>query len=260
MSVYNAEEYLSTSIMSILNQSFADFEFIIIDDGSTDNSKNIIKYSATKDSRIKPFFFKENKGLTHRLNLGISLSQGRYIARMDADDISLPQRLNRQLEAFAESKQIAVVGVYPILIDSDGKCSGKKKLPCNSEDIRKAFIFYNPIVHSSVLMRKDFLLEVGAYNEKYIHSQDKELWIKLLKEYEIINIPEYLHYSRKTNGSITYNKRISQKRFAYKATKEGFYSGVFTRYKFVYFIFSSWWMLFPDKVLMGLLKLKNRKK
>ncbi|MDD4353774.1 MAG: glycosyltransferase family A protein, partial [Candidatus Nanoarchaeia archaeon] len=125
MSAYNTERYIAEAIESILNQTFKDFEFIIIDDGSTDDSLKIIKRYVKKDRRIKLIHNKKNIGLTKSLNKGLKIAKGQYIARMDADDISLPQRFQIQYDFLEKNKDIFLIGTTAFLIDDKGDRLGR---------------------------------------------------------------------------------------------------------------------------------------
>ena len=145
MSVYNGERYLNEAIDSILAQTFTDFEFLIIDDASTDSTPKILH--SYDDPRIRIVTNEENLGLTKSLNKGLALAQGEYIARMDADDISLPERLMMQLNFLIDNKTVPLVGSGAIMIDEDGKSIGKMNLPILAEDNYTHLQFINCFVH-----------------------------------------------------------------------------------------------------------------
>lgn len=153
MPVYNGEEYLREAIESILFQSFGNFEFLIIDDGSTDDSINII--ASYTDPRIRVITNGENIGIARALNKGIELARGKYIARMDSDDISLPKRFEKQVDFLDKNPEIGIVGSW---IKTFG---GRKTIilahPCNPEMVRIFFLFDSPLAHPTVMMRREFL-------------------------------------------------------------------------------------------------------
>jgi len=206
MSVYNGEEFLKETIASILNQTFANFEFIIIDDGSTDKSKSIIE--SFNDQRIK-LISRENKGLTSSLNEGISLSQGEYIARMDADDIAHPQKFEKQIAFLDKNPEICLGGTWAKMIDKNNNEIGDYKTPISSKEIRKEVFWHNPFIHSSVMIRKKVLKDLGGYNEKYKTAQDYELWSRLVPKYQTANLPEFLLKYRLLSTGITITKKKS---------------------------------------------------
>jgi len=200
MSVYNGEKYLREAINSILSQDFSDFEFIIIDDGSTDKSLEIIK--SFVDNRIK-ITSRENRGLIDSLNEAISLATGKYIARMDADDVCLPNRFSYQLKAFDDA-EVALVGSWATKINEAGEEIGVMSYPpIEYQKIKSFFIKHNPFIHSSVMIKKEVFDTVGVYNSKYKHAEDYELWSRVLKKFKAVNIPEPLIKYRINNSGVT---------------------------------------------------------
>lgn len=197
MSVYNGEKYLREAVESILNQTLTDFEFIIINDGSTDNSTNIVQ--SYSDKRIV-FLQQENKGLAKSLNRGIIKGRGEYVARMDADDISHPERLERQIEFLENNPKHVLVGTNAIVIDENGCELFKSDLPSKDDELREAIridnperFYGSPFFHSSVMFRKKIAIEEGIYEEKVFHYiEDILLWIKLSKRGYLANLSEYL--------------------------------------------------------------------
>jgi len=166
MSVYDGEAYIKHSIESILHQTLSCFEFIIINDGSSDNSWSIILEYASNDHRIIPITQK-NIGLTKSLNVGIRNSRGKYIARMDVDDISYQNRLEKQYRFLNENRECVLVGGQRTIKDEIRNITYQDKLPLTSEEIREAAPKRNPFFHSLVLMKKEILISVGLYNEKF---------------------------------------------------------------------------------------------
>jgi len=184
MSVNNGAKYLQDSIESVLNQSFTNFEFIIIDDCSVDDSLNIInKY---KDSRIKVFSNNRNLGLASSLNKGILNANAKLIGRMDCDDICLPNRFSEQFN-FMQNNNIVALGSNVIIIDQDGNELYTSNLPLNNSEIMERFP-KSPFYHSSVLMKKESIFECGMYNEFMRTSQDVVLFNKLAKIGKLSNI------------------------------------------------------------------------
>jgi glycosyltransferase involved in cell wall biosynthesis len=188
MAVYNGEKYLPEAIDSILSQTFTNFEFIIINDGSTDKSKDIIL--SYIDKRIRLIDNEENIGLTKSLNIGIKLAKGKYIARMDADDVSLPKRFEIQYKYMEENPDIDICGSRYMVLGQNKI----KELPTNPEFI-KILLFQgiNPIAHPSVIMRKKSLDKHNIfYNEKYRFAQDFALWASSYNVLDITNTPDIL--------------------------------------------------------------------
>ena len=172
MPAYNAEKYIAEAIESILNQTYKDFEFIIVDDCSTDDTAKIIKKYAKKDKRIKYFKNDENSGVTVSLNNGLKHCSGEFIARMDADDISLKDRFHEQLRFL---KDFDVIGTNIVFVNEDGKQIGKRNY---DEDVSKVITIESPLAHPTVMFKKSLVKERG-YLEDLIAGQDYDLWLYL---------------------------------------------------------------------------------
>jgi len=195
MPVYNGEKYVGKAIESILIQSFKNFEFLIINDGSTDNSQMII--NSYNDPRIVLINNKKNIGLVGSLNLGIKLSKGEFVARMDADDISLSSRLSEQLCFLKCNKNIGVCGTWVRVIGCTKKVN---KLPLHDDEIKYYMLFSSPFAHSSVMFRKDVIIKNNIqYNNLFSEAEDYELWFQLGKYTQFANIPRVLLYYRVHN-------------------------------------------------------------
>lgn len=202
MPVYNGDKFLRAAIDSILNQSFKEFEFLIIDDGSTDTTKDII--ASYKDRRIRPIENIENIGLIATLNKGIYLAKGEFVARMDADDVSLPTRLEKQVDFISDHPDIGVLGTGFQLIDSKGENYGLPiGFPTDHDFLKWSLNFYSPIVHPSVMMNKAIIREIGGYSSLYVHAEDYDLWIKASKVTRISNLEDKLLLLRKHDNNIT---------------------------------------------------------
>lgn len=213
MSVYNAEKYLVKAIKSTLTQSLGDFEFIIIDDNSQDKSADIISEFAQKDQRIKYIKNKENRGLTYSLNKALGLTQGNYIARMDADDISHPNRLERQYGYLQNNQEISLVGTTAYNIDENGEVISERNVPLTYENIKEKIKMVNPIIHPSVMFKKEDILAIGGYNEKFKKVQDYELWFRIIANgLKVENLEDRLLYYRVNN------QYFERKSFNYRIT------------------------------------------
>jgi glycosyltransferase involved in cell wall biosynthesis len=198
MSIYNGEKYLREAIESILNQTFTDFEFIIVNDGSTDNSLEIIQ--SYDDKRIKIINNEKNIGLTKSLNKAIKQARGEYIARQDADDISLPNRFEEQLKYFEEHPEVALLGTSVYLIDENGKILGKH-IVLAKPGIKDLFNG-NQFNHGSVMFKKDVADDSGGYNELFRYVQDYELWLRIAKYYEVRNLTQILYKLRSHDENV----------------------------------------------------------
>jgi len=201
MAVRNGEPYLPQAIESVLGQSYADFEFIILDDGSTDDSYRII--SEYSDPRIKLTRHHDPLGLTRSLNIGLKLAQAEYVARMDSDDMCLPRRLEMQVDYLDAHPGVTVLGTGVTLIRPDGAAVGDVHFPVDHEIIRWQLAFHNPIAHPSVMMRATGLASVGYYDEACLRSQDYDLWWRLSFTSELANLQEIGLYLRLHSNRIT---------------------------------------------------------
>lgn len=212
MPVYNAEQYLNEAIDSILNQSFRDFEFLIIDDGSTDNSVKII--SSYNDRRIRLVRNDCNKGLIYTLNRGFAIATGDYIARMDADDISISERLKIQMEYLLSHASVDLCGCSSTSFGSVYK-DKKQYFPLTSEMIKAEALFNSPFNHPSVIM-KTSLARQYKYKEEYKYAEDYALWQEMIGDKrKMVNLPYILYKYRKYGGSQTdIGVKDRQKRFA----------------------------------------------
>lgn len=207
MPVYNAEAFLRESIDSILNQSFAEFEFLIINDGSTDQSETIIK--SYTDKRIRLINNDTNLKLITTLNKGIELAKGEYIARMDADDISHPDRLKKQFEFLESHPEIGICGTW---FESIGQNKSVLKYPQDDTMIRIKMLYQCPFCHPSVMIRKTILAENNLkYNPNFAHAEDYELWTQLSRFTKFANIPEVLLKYRLHEANVS-NKHSKEQR------------------------------------------------
>jgi len=189
MTVYNGEPYLEKAIRSILDQSFQDFEFLIIDNASTDGSRAVV--SSFKDPRIQHISNPMNLGPPRALNQGLRLAVGEYVARMDADDVALPDRLARQVDFMQCNPLCAALGTQATFIDHADRKIYTPRQPVNDHGILWKMMFTSPLVHSSVMMRKTMVLDVGGYDERLRHGADYELWSTLVRNgYHIANVDE----------------------------------------------------------------------
>jgi glycosyltransferase involved in cell wall biosynthesis len=193
MSVFNSEAFLSTAVESILGQTYGDFEFLIIDDGSDQAIDHIIR--AYKDNRIV-LVSQENAGLTRSLNKGIGLARGTYVARMDADDISTPERLKVQIAAFDEDPDLDLVGSFFDVVDGRGQLLESKELITDPIYRLWRLQFHNNYGHGTVMFRKKAVLEAGLYDEGLRYAQDYDLWSRLSRKNNTKIVPEVLYHYR----------------------------------------------------------------
>lgn len=218
MSVYNGGAHLNASIQSILNQTMTNFEFIIINDGSTDDTETIIK--SFSDNRIK-LINQKNKGLVFSLNKGIKLARGKYIARQDADDLSLPSRLEKELNYLVSNPECGLVGTFFSYINEQkNKHNEIIVSPTRNLDLQRAMYVSNPFAHGSVMFRKTAWSQAGGYKNTYGPTEDFELWRRIASKWELVQIPEVLYKYRINPLGISNQNQVQQQTFTAKIIKE----------------------------------------
>lgn len=205
MSVYNGLPYLKEAIDSILQQTFSDFEFLIIDDASTDGSSQLLAEYAERDRRIRILTNQKNRGLGYSLARGVEVATTPWIARMDADDIAVPDRLQLQMDYVKEHPDVDILGGYLGFINDQGKFLFKKPVPTSHEEIYR-LIWTNPFSHITVLFRREAILRVGSYSDRTHRSEDYELWFRCAREGVIFaNLPVILTYYRFSENNLKRN-------------------------------------------------------
>ncbi len=209
MAVYNGEAYLTASIESVLNQSYHSFEFIIVDDCSSDTTADIIQ--SYRDERIIYLRNHNNLGQTPSLNIGLRKARGKYLARIDADDIYLPGKLIRQYDFMEEHPDIAVSGTAGIKIDDAGKEIGLSIPPLTEDKIAFSLFYRSPLIHVSVMMKASIIKKYGGYDERYPYCADFALWSSLIRNHHrIANIPDVLIQYREFSGTLGARTKLGQ--------------------------------------------------
>jgi glycosyltransferase involved in cell wall biosynthesis len=188
MPVFNTERYLKMAIDSILSQTYKDFEFVIINDGSTDSSEEIIL--SYNDSRIKYYKNAENIGIVATRNKGIDLCSGRFIAILDSDDIALPERLQKQWDFLNANPELVMLGGAMELIDSENQHIGIVRADSPSHLIKTKLFFENRFVHSTVFIRRSILAEFRYSADYKFYAEDYFLWSQIVFKYPVANLPE----------------------------------------------------------------------
>lgn len=218
MSVYNSEKSLKRAVDSILNQTFSDFEFIIIDDCSTDNSWNILQEYEKQDKRVRIFRNEKNLGLAENLNKGLKLSKADIVARMDSDDYSHPKRLEKQYSFLLKKPNVDILGTGINLIVND-KCIKPYFYPTNHIEIIKLMQKMSPLAHPTVMYKKDVILSVGGYNKNLKRTEDYDLWLRLKDKVNFANLDEvlldYTYKVKQPLRTIIHNFKISLKHKPY---------------------------------------------
>ncbi len=208
LSVYNSAKYLAEAMESILSQTFSEFEFLIIDDASTDETEDIIH--SYRDPRIRLLRNKSNIGLNRSLNIGLKEASGEYVARMDADDISEPKRLELQWDYVQAHPECALLGCQYHTIDEEGNILRAWVFPTDHPDIVAGLKRCNCLCHGSVLMHRARILSIGSYRNEIPYAQDYDLWIRTAENYQVANLPDYLYRLRMHEKAITSQKHYEQ--------------------------------------------------
>ena len=236
MSVYNGMPFLKEAVESILKQTHKDFEFIIVDDASIDDSWKYLK--SLRNKRIKLIKNEKNLGLAASLNIALrqvfdretqtESAQGDFVARMDADDVSLPRRLETQLEFLEKNRNIDICGSYVRVIDEDGKIIGQIKKPLTDSKIKKELFWLTPLLHPTWFVKKEVFRKLQGYDEKWDYVEDFEFLIRA-KDFQMANIPKHLllfrsqeeRRSQKTIEKI-YRNSLKLRQKSFKEQKLGF--------------------------------------
>jgi glycosyltransferase involved in cell wall biosynthesis len=211
MAVKNGGQLMREAIDSILNQTFTDFEFIIINDGSADNTLEIL--SEYKDPRIQ-VYSQENRGVARSANRGIALAQGKYIARQDHDDISLPTRLEKQVEYLEMHPECGLLGTAAEIWSSTGPTGRYHDHPTENTTLQIELLFDNPFVHTSCIFRREVIRRVGLYSplREINPLDDYEFIARVAASYEVANLLERLVIYREVSGSLTSDYRVEEPR------------------------------------------------
>lgn len=204
MPVYNSQLYLKDAIESILNQSFGNFEFIIVNDGSTDDSSKIV--ASFSDTRIRYFSFDNNQGVVKALNFGLDKAQGKYIARMDSDDVADPRRLEKQFQYMEVNPKCVVCGSRFTFLGTNQVVN----LPITDAEIKLKMLSATPICHPSVFVRRDTLTCHNLYYRSRTHCEDLDLWVRMSQFGQFYNLDESLLYYRIHGSNISLKKRNSE--------------------------------------------------
>jgi len=210
MPVYNQPETLESAITSLLTQSFSDFELMIIDDHSTDETIPILNRFKRQDKRVKIITNRRHLGLTKSLNLGIKAVKTKLIARMDADDIALPKRLEKQRQYLLTHPKIGLLGTAAKLIDTAGQSAGVRILPVDSQGIRRQILSFCPFIHPTWMLPRKVWLELNGYNEAFPFAQDYELALRIAAKYPTANLAETLLMYRVNNPAAISLKQLKQ--------------------------------------------------
>lgn len=201
MPAFNAGRSIRKAIESILNQTLKDFELIVVNDASTDKTSAIVRSYIKKDKRIRLINNAHNLKIANSLNKGVALAESELIARMDADDISHPKRLETQYLFLKARPKVAIVGTNITIADKEGKEIWKRTYPTRSEELKKIMLRYSPFAHPTVMFRKKVFEEFGGYNPQTVPCEDIDFWFKIGVKYNFANIPQTLLQYTLSKGS-----------------------------------------------------------
>ncbi|HEY6918467.1 MAG TPA: glycosyltransferase [Tabrizicola sp.] len=217
MPVYNCDAYVQAAIDSILTQSFRDFEFIIIDDGSKDGTAAIVKAAAARDPRIK-VISRENRGIVPSLNEALEVATGELVARMDGDDISLPDRFRKQVDYLAAHPDCGLVGTQIMFMDPDGRPIAPMPNPLDHEGIVQTMLDGSESVsHPTVLFRTAVARSIGGYSNQYKHAEDIDFFLRMAEATRVANMPDLLLHYRQHAKSIGRTQTEAQAEAHYRA-------------------------------------------
>ena len=202
MAVYNGMPYLPQAVDSVLAQTYKDFEFIIVDDGSKDETPAVLAECARREPRIRVLTHPSNQGGAAALVTGVGTARGEFIARIDADDEYLPERLQKMVDFLDRTPGVAAVGTWFLLVDMDGRPVAKGQPPTDPAAIRRGLALRN-CMGVGVLMRKGALVKVGNYRPGFRSTEDYDLWLRMAEQYDLAALPEHLYLYRRRPGAKT---------------------------------------------------------
>jgi glycosyltransferase involved in cell wall biosynthesis len=208
--VKDGARYVREALQSMLDQDLADIEVIVVDDGSSDDSAAIASSLGSRDGRVK-VVANRGKGIVDALNMGISLAGAPLVARMDCDDVSLPDRLRRQVACFDADPDLKLLGTAGLQIDRDGQPTGPMEVPVGNEQLRAALSRYNPMLHPTVMFRTEAVHRVGGYRRAFTYAEDYDLWLRLSETGKLANLDARLVKLRSHPGQVSRLKEDQQK-------------------------------------------------
>ena len=222
MSVYNGERFLAAAIHSILGQTLGDLELIVVDDGSTDGTLALLQAFAATDSRVR-VVSRANTGISRALNEGLALARGEFVAKMDADDVSLPDRFAKQVDFLRKHPDVVVVGGGWQVIDEADRLLTTLNGPLDDAAIQAhALRGHAPITHSCAMMRRAALQQIGGYDVDFSCALDLDLWLRIGEVGRLANLPDTVLRFRLHGGSVSETKRYEQRRLARVACERAY--------------------------------------
>jgi glycosyltransferase involved in cell wall biosynthesis len=248
LAVYNCERYLGEAIESVRSQTYQNWELLIVDDASTDTSANCAAKAAEEDHRIHLFRQANNSGQTACANLGIDRAVGKYIARLDADDMMLPERLAKQVDYMESHPDVGLLGTAYEMIDEQGDLIATCAVPTGAAELRLLLKTKNPILQPSMMMSADCLRRIGAYSEMYPYAEDYALCIKFAEASKVENLDEVLTRYRILSSSLSRKSLKKQSwdvlRIRWDSIKSGVhpFSNIFSFWKPLIYVLSPDWL------------------
>ncbi len=257
MAVQNGDRYLREAVDSILRQTFPHIRLIVVDDGSTDATPEILAITAARDPRVT-VIRRPKSGLSRSLNAAIRVGQAPYVARMDADDVSLSDRLAAQVAFLERHPDVALLGTACYDMDESGRIRARLEMPQTDAAIRRALIRYNPFFHSTVMMRRAALERVGLYREDLTGAEDYDLWFRFARHYRLANLPNPLVCRRSEHeGSVSVTGERTQIREAIGIRWRALRSGMYPFWAAIYLLRPAFMLLMPAR-LRRTLRLRAR--
>lgn len=261
MAAYNAERYVGKAIESILNQTFVDFEFIIIDDCSTDKTWEIVQKYAKREARIVAAKNEKNLGIAGNRNKLISLARGRYIAWQDVDDISLPKRIEHEYLFMEKNPDVGIVGGFLEIFNENG-IVGIRNYKSEDKDLRKTIFRYSPVAQPAAMIRKKCFDEFGLYNSRYFSTEDLDMSFRIGTKYKFANLQEIVIKYRENYNSASLKRLKAAEKSTLKIrlmySKDPHYNSVFIDYIYNTLHFFSIFII-PSKIKVKLFNFYRNK-
>jgi len=255
MPAFNAERFLAQAVESVLGQTHQDLELVVVDDGSTDHTFELLQDYARKDARVRPLRNSENLGIVRTRNRAFAEAdpQSAFFALMDADDVCLPERLALQLELLAARPDHALVGGNLILIDETDREIGRRVYPASHEAILEVITRFNPIAQPTATVRRSAIDAVGMYDERYPRCQDYDLWMRVARRFKVANLEAFtLRY--RISATQTKSKHLrSSLKLSLQIQRENMFEPQFFRAQnLAYWIAQHGLLALPDSVVLAL--------